>query len=696
MKQLLLTGISLILYNVVISASGYLCVIGGGTENYNSWSDKPYRWIVEKAYNGRVIVLSYSTASDWIPNYFISLGADSSENFIINSRDLANKNETFDRIAEADAVFIREGDQSKYIEYWKGTRTEEAIIEIYKRGGVISGTGAGAMILSEIIFTEKRGSVLPGTALNYPKNTLIEFENDFIGIFKGAIFDTHFAEKGRIGRQIPFLLKYQDNTGTDITGIGIDDKTALCIDNDTGYVFGTGSVTIIRNDLNTLLKFTPSGYRFSDIRGHKLLEGWRYNFKTNQIISFSDNSRRKNFNKPIQLPSNLIFLTGNNDFTYNFSVPFNEFRLKSRFNKAVFILNSGYYKDFSNIEHSLQSVGINFTKVLVSGETLNDNNYAAEISNSDAIIFLSNNLSELVQLCNRETPLGNSIFNSIESGVPLMFFGEASKLISPVLSTNIYSEPSASYLGELKFANGLSLLPIVFQPGLFYNPEYYENNITSAYYSMMTGSVPFTAYFDYSDYLKYNPAEGSVKSTGKYAWLVVDARESSVVDSSIYTLGSENTTRQIIGIDNIRYTASKDSLVLSRKEGSLVNTDGFREFSHPAEFILRQNYPNPFNQSTTIEYSISSNNVIPVSSNDEYPYLKDSSTDKIGIRNYGINVKLAVYDLLGCKITTLVNSQQKPGNYRISFNAAALGTGVYLYSLETDRIKIVRKMIYLK
>ncbi len=36
----------------MIYSQGFICAVGGGTENFNEWRDKPYGWIVEKSDNG--------------------------------------------------------------------------------------------------------------------------------------------------------------------------------------------------------------------------------------------------------------------------------------------------------------------------------------------------------------------------------------------------------------------------------------------------------------------------------------------------------------------------------------------------------------------------------------------------------------------------------------------------------------------
>jgi hypothetical protein len=85
-------------------------------------------------------------------------------------------------------------------------------------------------------------------------------------------------------------------------------------------------------------------------------------------------------------------------------------------------------------------------------------------------------------------------------------------------------------------------------------------------------------------------------------------------------------------------------------------------------FELMQNYPNPFNPSTNIEFRI---------------------------ENFRF-VSLKVYDILGNEVANLVNEEKDPGNYKISFNAARLSSGIYFYTLSAGNFVETKKMILLK
>ncbi|MCP4311099.1 MAG: T9SS type A sorting domain-containing protein [Bacteroidetes bacterium] len=79
---------------------------------------------------------------------------------------------------------------------------------------------------------------------------------------------------------------------------------------------------------------------------------------------------------------------------------------------------------------------------------------------------------------------------------------------------------------------------------------------------------------------------------------------------------------------------------------------------------LAQNFPNPFNLSTVIKYQLAVDSM----------------------------VQLAIYDLLGREIKTLVQQYQNSGEHSISFDASELASGIYIYKLKAGPIEQSRKM----
>jgi mannose/cellobiose epimerase-like protein (N-acyl-D-glucosamine 2-epimerase family) len=88
----------------------------------------------------------------------------------------------------------------------------------------------------------------------------------------------------------------------------------------------------------------------------------------------------------------------------------------------------------------------------------------------------------------------------------------------------------------------------------------------------------------------------------------------------------------------------------------------------PAEFALEQNYPNPFNPATTISYRVPSAG----------------------------RVTLAVFDMLGERVATLVDGTMEPGTYTATWNAGGASSGVYFYRLSAAGHALTKKAILLR
>jgi hypothetical protein len=63
------------------------------------------------------------------------------------------------------------------------------------------------------------------------------------------------------------------------------------------------------------------------------------------------------------------------------------------------------------------------------------------------------------------------------------------------------------------------------------------------------------------------------------------------------------------------------------------------------------------------------------------------------VRSGSISVKLNIYDILGRKVTTLVNERKQPGEYEVEFKAASLPSGVYFYQLQAYNFVETKKMM---
>ncbi len=106
------------------------------------------------------------------------------------------------------------------------------------------------------------------------------------------------------------------------------------------------------------------------------------------------------------------------------------------------------------------------------------------------------------------------------------------------------------------------------------------------------------------------------------------------------------------------------------KQNPAGNTIGIENISSeiPSGYSLSQNYPNPFNPVTNINFSLPTAGF----------------------------VKLAVYDMLGREVESLVKENLNAGSYNADWDASKYSSGVYYYKIETADFSDIKKMILLK
>lgn len=140
------------------------------------------------------------------------------------------------------------------------------------------------------------------------------------------------------------------------------------------------------------------------------------------------------------------------------------------------------------------------------------------------------------------------------------------------------------------------------------------------------------------------------------------------LDTLLQAFGGRGTFYyRVLSSDGSQNVSSSVQSVIFEK-GNLTaaktNTPGI-----PNSVSLSQNYPNPFNPTTNIEFDLNRNE----------------------------NVTLAVYNILGQKVATLINNQMMDaGSHTVRFDASKLSSGLYLYQLNVKGKSLTKKMTLLK
>jgi cyanophycinase len=205
-----------------------LLLVGGG-----EWPRDAFRWMIERAGHGHIVVLSASGADEEQEEFYRAIGGIvSAQTFVFSDRKGANSQELLAAIAKADGLFIAGGDQSKYVRFWKGTPLSAAIDRHVRQGKPLGGTSAGLAVLGSWVYgAMDGGSLVSETALRDPFGPEVTLVDDFLHLpyLDRVITDSHFGARGRLGRLITWVARLQASR-PGIVGLGIDENTALCID----------------------------------------------------------------------------------------------------------------------------------------------------------------------------------------------------------------------------------------------------------------------------------------------------------------------------------------------------------------------------------------------------------------------------------------------------------------------------------
>ncbi len=152
----------------------------------------------------------------------------------IKTRDEANAIENIERLQNADVVVFTGGDQLRLTSIFGGTNFHYKLIEKYKNENfIISGTSAGAAASSNNMIYQ--GSSHEALLKGEVKIT------GGLGFINNVIIDTHFVQRGRIGR-----LLYACASNPINIGIGLGEDTGLLItDGNNMEAIGSGLVMLV-------------------------------------------------------------------------------------------------------------------------------------------------------------------------------------------------------------------------------------------------------------------------------------------------------------------------------------------------------------------------------------------------------------------------------------------------------------------
>lgn len=165
-----------------------------------------------------------------------------------------------------------------------------------------------------------------------------------------------------------------------------------------------------------------------------------------------------------------------------------------------------------------------------------------------------------------------------------------------------------------------------------------------------------------------------ISSGNQDMFLIKYSNSGGFMNSNFYNDMTEDESKQIIlfngndvvlcGLSGSGYSFDKVTLVKFSDVTAITPQNN----QVPGGFSLSQNYPNPFNPSTKISFSL------PKAS----------------------FVKMAVYDVTGKEVETLVNENMNAGSFEVDFNASKLTSGIYFCRITAGEFTDVKKMMLVK
>ncbi len=162
------------------------------------------------------------------------LGANNVGILDIDKRELARNPEVLERLKAANTVMFTGGDQLRLTSILGGTPFHDLLLDKYMNEDFIyAGTSAGAAAASNNMIYQ--GSSSEAMLKGEVKIT------SGLGLIGGVIIDTHFVQRGRIGRLFQTVVG-----NPKVLGIGLGEDTGLLITNNTHMeAIGSGLVILV-------------------------------------------------------------------------------------------------------------------------------------------------------------------------------------------------------------------------------------------------------------------------------------------------------------------------------------------------------------------------------------------------------------------------------------------------------------------
>jgi cyanophycinase len=221
----------------LISPIGKLLLIGGGEDKEGDCTILKEFVRLSKGARARIAVMTVATdhpkeSGAEYRKVFKKLGVDDVSVVDVAQREDAQSEAGIKALKQATGIFFTGGDQLHITALLGATAMDEMIRRRCEKGVLLAGTSAGAAMMSNSMF-------IKGSSETNPRFGSVDLGPgmDFI---RGVLIDTHFSQRGRMGRLMTAVAHYPQDMG-----LGVDENTALLVEGDKFEVVGDGAVTVV-------------------------------------------------------------------------------------------------------------------------------------------------------------------------------------------------------------------------------------------------------------------------------------------------------------------------------------------------------------------------------------------------------------------------------------------------------------------
>lgn len=243
-KAVVTCMLTLVLFSGQGQNKGSLFIIGGGERSAELMGR-----LIQTAGLGAedyIVILPMATSVpeesvSYVSKQFAELCQNKITSFNFSKQEADLNQAWIDSVRKARLIYIVGGDQNKFMDVVSGTHLYKAMHEAFRNGATISGTSAGAAIMSEIMITgAEKESTDKGAFREIKSDNVITAKG--MGFVTGAVIDQHFIKRSRYNRLISILADHPDKQV-----IGIDESTAIIVRGNKTEVAGSSQVVVISN-----------------------------------------------------------------------------------------------------------------------------------------------------------------------------------------------------------------------------------------------------------------------------------------------------------------------------------------------------------------------------------------------------------------------------------------------------------------